>query len=406
MQVVVVGAGPAGAALSLVLARAGAQVRLVDRASSFDRVFRGEGLMPLGLDALAQLRLGWTVDELPGRIVESWRILIDGAEVLRIPEPADELGDRAFRVASPAALLERLVDDADREPTFSFRPGVRCADVERDAIGRIAGVRVVTDAGEETWPADLVVGCDGRGSSIRTKAGLRLDLAPEQYDVLWCKVPAPEALAGRTAFRIMVRAGAHPLIAYTSWDDLLQLGVIMPNGGLDEVRGAAWLDRALAAAPRWLADHVLAHRDEVVGPIRLHVLVGRAPSWTAPGVLLLGDAAHPMSPVRAQGINLALRDAVIAANHLAPLARRPVDHDRIDAACRAVQAEREPEVVRAQRLQRREASGQGDARAGSWRYALARRGARALGGFRWAQRAWLARQHELRFGSTTVELRV
>jgi 2-polyprenyl-6-methoxyphenol hydroxylase-like FAD-dependent oxidoreductase len=420
MRFVVVGAGPAGAALTLVLARAGVDVRLLDREAAFDRVFRGEGLMPLGLDALAQLDPGWSIDVIPGRVIDSWRIHIDGEEVLRIPEPVAELGDRAFRVASPAALLDRLVTAAAREPSCSFHPGVRCADLERDAGGRVVGVRVVTGAGEEAWPADLVVGCDGRGSSVRTKAGLALDRAPEQYDVLWCKLPTFEPPARHTAFRIMVRAGAHPLLSYTSWDDLLQLGVVMPRvrasasepaggestGGLDVPDGADWLRHALRAAPPWLVDHVLGHRDAIVGPTRLHVLVGRAPSWTAPGVLLLGDAAHPMSPVRAQGINLALRDAVVAANHLVPLGRRPVERDAVDAACRAVQAEREPEVVRAQQLQRREAAGQGDARAGSWRYALARRGARTLGGFRWAQRAWLARQRELRFGSTTVELTV
>ena len=112
------------------------------------------------------------------------------------------------------------------------------------------------------------------------------------------------------------------------------------------------------------------------------VLVGRAPAWTAPGVLVLGDAAHPMSPVRAQGINLALRDVIVAANHLVPAAAA-AGPDALDAACRAVQA---------------------DARAGSWRYAVARHGARLLGRYRWAQRAWLARQRDLRFGSTAVEL--
>lgn len=161
MRVAVVGAGPAGAALSLVLARAGVEVRLIDGATSFDRVFRGEGLLPLGLDALEQLRLGWSIDQVPGRTVESWRILIDGDEVLRIPEPVAEPWQSAFRVASPAALLERLVADADREPTFSFHP----------ACGALTSSATPT-------------------------------------------------------------AGAHPLISSTSWDHQLQLGVIMPRGGL------------------------------------------------------------------------------------------------------------------------------------------------------------------------------
>jgi 2-polyprenyl-6-methoxyphenol hydroxylase-like FAD-dependent oxidoreductase len=406
MKVVVVGAGPAGAALALLLARAGVHVRLVEREASSTRVFRGEGLMPLGLDALNEMRLDWSIGDIPGAPVEAWRIFIDGEQVFRIPEPVEELGARAFRVASPSALIDRLVEAAERQPTFTFHPGTRFVDVVRNASGRVTGIRAVGDEGPVEWPADLVVGCDGRGSPVRTKAGLALDLEPEQYDVLWFKVPPPATMAERCDFVIMVRAGEHPLIAYVSWDGSLQCGVIMPKGGLGRFDDAEdWLAAAVAAAPADLAEHVLARRDAVDGPIRLNVLVGRAPVWSAPGVLLLGDAAHPSSPVRAQGINLALRDVVVAANHLAPLAG-DADGAAIAAACRAIQREREPEIVRAQKLQRREAAGQGDARSGSWRFALARRGARLLGGYGWAQRAWLRRQHDLRFGSTQVRLRV
>jgi 2-polyprenyl-6-methoxyphenol hydroxylase-like FAD-dependent oxidoreductase len=113
-----------------------------------------------------------------------------------------------------------------------------------------------------------------------------------------------------------------------------------------------------------------------------------------------------MSPVRAQGINLALRDAIVAANHLVPVLREGAEPSALDAACRAVQAEREPEIVRPQKLQIREAAGQGDARSGSWRFKFAKRAARLLGRYRWAQNAWLGRQHDLRFGSAEVKLRV
>jgi hypothetical protein len=110
--------------------------------------------------------------------------------------------------------------------------------------------------------------------------------------------------------------------------------------------------------------------------------------------------------VRAQGINLALRDAVVAANHLIPALTGQLGVDAVDAACRVVQAEREPEIERAQRLQRRESRGQGAARSGSWRYTLARHGARLLGGHRWAETVWLRRQHDLWFGSRPVRLRL
>jgi 2-polyprenyl-6-methoxyphenol hydroxylase-like FAD-dependent oxidoreductase len=406
MRIVIVGAGPAGAALALLLSRHGADVRLLERESSVGGVFRGEGLMPLGIDALHQMGLGPLLAEVPGRKVAAWHISIDGEEVFRIPEPVAELGDRAFRVASPEALLERIIDAAREHPGFSYHPGTRFADPVRDADGRVVGVRAVRDGEAIEWPADLVVGCDGRGSSVRTRTGLRLERSPEAFDVLWFKAPPPVEAGGQCVFRIMVRRGEHPLVAYTSWDGLLQCGLIMPKGGLAGFRDDDWLPAAMRSAPRGLAEHVLDHADEVSRPVRLNVLVGLAPSWSAPGVLLLGDAAHPMSPVRAQGINLALRDVVVAANHLVPLVARPVDPRALDAACRAVQEEREPEIRRAQRLQRQEARGQGDARAATWRYALAKHGARALGRYGWAQRAWLRRQHDLRFGSTAVTLRV
>lgn len=405
LKVVVVGGGPAGAALSLLLARAGVDVRLLERETSSTRVFRGEGLMPLGLDALREMRLDWSISDIPGSPVESWRIFIGGQQVFRIPEPIAELGERAFRVASPSALLDRIIDDAGQQPTFAFHPGTRFVDLLRDGNGRVSGVKATHAGNDVQWPADLVVGCDGRGSTVRTRAGLALQQEREQYDVLWFKVPPPAALTGRCDFLIMVRAGEHPLIAYTSWDGMLQAGLIMPKGALGAFRdGGDWLSAAVRSAPSWLADHVVAHRGDVEGPIRLNVLVGRAPAWSAPGVLLLGDAAHPASPVRAQGINLALRDVIVAANHLVPLADGPRDAAGIDAACRTIQTEREPEVIRAQKLQRREAQGQGDARAGSWRFVLAKHGARLLGGHGWAQRAWLRRQHDLRFGSVPVRL--
>jgi 2-polyprenyl-6-methoxyphenol hydroxylase-like FAD-dependent oxidoreductase len=334
--------------------------------------------------------------------VRSWRIWIDGQEVLSVPEPVDELGERAFCVVSPAALLTGILTEAAWHPNLTYHPATRFAGLVRDHAGRAIGVRAVRDDQHLHWAADLLVGCDGRGSSVRTRAGLALTTAPEDYDVLWFKAPSGEDACD---FHIMVRGGQHPLVAYTSWDERLQCGVIMPKGGLAEFCGADWLARALGAAPQRLARHVLDHRVAVSAPVRLNVLVACAHSWTAPGVLLLGDAAHPMSPVRAQGFNLALRDVIVAGNHLGPLACGPADPSAIDRACAAIQAEREPEIRRAQRLQLREATGQADARAATWRFTLAKHGARALGRHRWAQRAWLRRQADLRFGTTKVTLR-
>lgn len=406
MKVLVVGAGPAGAATALLLARCGLGVALVERETSFERVFRGEGLMPLGIDALFEMGLGVVLESIPGRRVNSWNIWIDGEEVFVIPEPVEELGERAVRVVSQPALLEKMVEEASRYPTFSFERGTRVHDLIHDPGGRVVGAELQTDDGTREAHADLVIGTDGRGSLVRTRAGLRLELLPEQYDVLWFKMPAPEALREGCSFMIAVAAKQHPAICYTSWDGRLQYGLVMPKGGLKEIREKDWVCESVRSAPGWLAGHVLARREEIEGPTRLNVFVGRSPRWTVPGMLLLGDAAHPMSPVRAQGINLALRDAIVAANHLVPVLKNDAEPGALDAACRAVQAEREPEIVRAQKLQSREAAGQGDARSESWRFWFARRGAHLLGRYRWAQNAWLGRQHDLRFGSTEVKLRI
>ena len=230
-----VGAGPAGAATALLLARFGVEVRLVECESSFERVFRGEGLMPLGIDALFEMGLGGVIDTVPGRRVDSWDVWIDGEEVFVIPEPVEELGERAMRVVSQPSLLEEVVEEASRYPSFSFEWGVRFRDLLHDRDGRVIGAALEKGEGREVAQADLVIGCDGRGSLVRKRAGLGLELLPEQYDVLWFKLPAPERLREGCSIMIAVAAKEHPAICYTSWDGRLQYGLVMSKGGLKDI---------------------------------------------------------------------------------------------------------------------------------------------------------------------------
>ena len=149
----------------------------------------------MGIDALFEMGLEGMLESIPSRKVESWSIWIDGKEVFVIPEPVEELGDRAMRVVSQPALLKRMVEESSRYPSFSFERGVRVHDLIRDAAGRVVGAELETENGPQEARADLVVGCDGRGSLVRTRAGLELRLLPENYDVLWFKLPAPIASA-------------------------------------------------------------------------------------------------------------------------------------------------------------------------------------------------------------------
>lgn len=401
MGVIIVGAGPAGASLAFLLARAGIRVTLVEQETTFDRVFRGEGLMPAGMTALAQMGLlPFLQSAVPCRRLESWNIHLGGREVFVIPEP--DLGDVSLSVVSQPALLQTLVDQAEKYDGFEFKAGCQVQELLWKN-NRVVGVQVKTENQVFKLHSDLVIGCDGRGSLVRRKAGLKIDLQPDQYDVLWFKLPAPKPLQNTCQFYLMAKAQQYPASCYTSWDGQLQYGLILPKGGLGQLNGRDWLTVAARPAPDWLAAHVLAQREAVTPPVRLNVVVGRCARWWVPGALLLGDAAHPMSPVRAQGINLALRDAIVTANHLVP-AWQSDSAAVLDETLQRIQQERLPEIARSQTLQLREANGLKVIRSSPWKLAIAQRVLPVVGSLRPVQQAWLARQHDLRYGSYPVEL--
>lgn len=401
MRVLIVGAGPAGAALALLLARNDIEVLLVERETDFGRVFRGEGLMPTGLDALHQMGLRARLDEIPGGRLECWEIYLERRRIMQIVEPADELGDLAPRVVSQAGLLELLVAEAREHPSFDFRAGTTARDLLREA-GQVRGVRAATPDGEVELRADLVIGADGRASLVRKRSDLALRLLPESYDILWFKLPLPKSLEGRSPIQIFA-SGPDAALGYVSWDGRWQIAWMLPKGDWREARKRDWLAECAALMPEPLAAHVFEQRGALDGPTVLDVIVGRCPRWYAPGLLLLGDAAHPMSPVRAQGINLALRDAIVAANHLVPAARAGSDLEPVLAA---IQRERDREIVRAQRLQLREVRGQRWARQRPWLMKPMLALAPLITRGEWVGRAWLRQQRELRFGVTEVRLRV
>lgn len=405
MRVAVVGAGPAGAALSLLLARNGIEVVLIERESDFERVFRGEGLMPAGLSILHQMGLGERLRDLPGQPIEDWQIYLDRTRIMRIVEPSHELGELALRVMSQSALLELLIGEAAKHPTFTFLRGATVRDLHRSG-DRVAGLRISRPDGEEQLAVDLVVGADGRASVVRKRAGLELELLNEAYDVLWFKVAAPKRLGGTSSIQIFA-SGPDAALAYLSWDGRWQIAWLLPKGGWRSARERDWLAECASLLPEPFASHLLSQREQLDGPTLLDVMVGRCRRWHVPGLLLLGDAAHPMSPIRAQGINMALRDAAVAANHLVPAIRNGTD---ISAALAAIQQEREREIVRSQRLQYREARGQRWARKRPWLMAPllklipAMTRSPAIQG--WIQRTWLRQQRPLRMGISEVRLEV
>ncbi len=402
MRVAVVGAGPAGVAISYLLASRGIEVTLLERHSDFARVFRGEALMPSGVEALRTMGLESVLGSILGRRLNGWQMFIDGQSIMEVPEPLDELGPLAPRIIPQPAFLQKVVDEAAATSHCTFQAGATVRDLVW-AGDRVVGLKVDGSDGSREIPADLVIACDGRASVVRKRLGAELELIPEHYDVLWFKLPAPEQLLASSNVLLMVNR-THQAIAYVSWDGRMNVGLLRRKGTYAARESAEWAVELAAPAPGWLAQHIRSVADGIADPVLLDVIVGRCRHWSFPGALLIGDAAHPMSPVRAQGINAALRDAIVAANHLVP-ALRSGDAAAVDAACKAVQNEREPEIRRVQKLQYDDVRGL-NTRAAPLFLWLGRTLGSRLGRYAWAQRAWLASQKELRFGVTKVELTV
>ena len=348
-KVVIVGAGPAGAALSYLLARRGIEVMLLERHTDFAREFRGEGLMPSGVDALEQMGLGAALDALPQTRPAVLEIYRGARRLARIPLTPEQLGTPGPRIVSQPAMLEMLVAEAGRHPSFRLLRGVTVRDLLRDGE-RIIGVRAESSDGPSELRADLVIATDGRASVLRRRAGLHEQRTPQEFDVVWCKVPLPAFLADRTTGRAYLGHG-HAALVFPSYDGRLQIGWIIDKGSFGDLRTrgiATWLDEMAQHVSPDLATHLRDHGSEVSHPFLLDVICDRLVRWTAPGLLLLGDAAHPMSPVGAQGINIALRDALVAANHLVPVLLGAATPAELDEAARRIQAERMPEVEQIQ----------------------------------------------------------
>lgn len=404
MGVVIVGGGPGGLTTGLLLARGGVDVRVVETEPDFARSFRGEGLMPSGMDALHQMGLGHIFETIPSRKLESWDMYIDGKPIFSVPEPYQELGDRASRVVPQDQFLEAILNETRAYPNFRFDFDARFRDLIRDH-GRTSGAVLHTLSGEERVDADLVIGCDGRGSLVRARADLKLKLLPQSFDVFWFKLPAPASLHGTCSMSIMATSTVASM-CYTSWDDYLRYALTIPRGVRAPTEDADYLEEMARPAPPWLANHIRNLQPaEVEGPVRLKILIGRCERWTAPGVLVIGDAAHPMSPIRAQGINLALRDAIVTANQLVPAFENGVSYDAVDAAAAKIQTARAPEIARAQHLQYSDTRFWGTKLAPFF-VTLAKSVGPVLGQYQWAKNAWRNQQRDLWFGSTNVDLEV
>ena len=313
----IVGGGPAGAVLALLLARQGVGVTLLEAHGDFNRDFRGDGLQPAVLEVLGQMGLADRVLELALARLPSFPLhtpseTVQNADLssLKTPYP--------FMAMVPQVrFLDLIVAEAQRCPTFRLVMGARVETLVQEDDGHVQGVRYRAKDGCHEIRTRLVIGADGRSSRLRALAGLEPVRTASPIDFLWFRLPRHETDPG---------AGAY--LGDGGWVGLLnrgaewQVGYSLAKGGYARLRaqGVDALRRSVELRVPWLAGRTGLLRDWNQTSL-LSVEVCRLRRWHRPGLLLIGDAAHTMSPMAGVGISEAIQDAVVASNVLGPRLR-------------------------------------------------------------------------------------
>lgn len=311
---VIVGGGPAGMMLGLLLARAGVAVTVLEKHADFLRDFRGDTVHASTLRMLDELGLGQQFAALPHRLIESLRLTVAGVDI-RIDLRGLPGRHKHIALVPQWDFLELLAAAAQQEPTFTLLRSSEVLGVLRHD-GTVTGVRYRTAEGTSgEIHAPLTVACDGRGSTLRKSMVLLPRNFGAPMDVWWFRIPRSEHdPAGLTG-----AMGAGHVVAMIDRGDYYQCAFVIPKGSDQTLRaqGIEAFHRRVSAAVPWVADRIgaVTSFDEVK---LLDVQLNRLRRWYTDGLLFLGDAAHAMSPVGGVGINLAVADAVAAARLLAP----------------------------------------------------------------------------------------
>jgi 2-polyprenyl-6-methoxyphenol hydroxylase-like FAD-dependent oxidoreductase len=324
----VVGGGPAGMVLGLLLARAGIEVTVLEKHNDFLRDFRGDTVHASTIRLLDELGLGAEFRKLPQSRLETVGVPGPNGQLALIGDLTRLRPPYNYVATVPQwDFLDLLADAAKQEPTFRLRMNTEATELIQEG-GRVLGVRYRTaDGTEGAIHAELTVACDGRGSILRDQAGFRPHEFPVPFDVWWFRVPRHER--GGDVSGLSPRIKGNQFLVMINRGDYFQIGYFLPKGANERLRAEgldAFHERIATLAPE-LTDRVDTITDWNQVPM-LDVRLNRLRRWHTDGLLLIGDAAHAMSPVGGVGINVAVQDAVATATLLA----KPLREHRITPA--------------------------------------------------------------------------
>ena len=320
----IVGGGPCGLMLGFLLARAGVDVVILEKHGDFLRDFRGDTIHPSTLELMGELGLLDDFLKLPHEKATSIGAFFGNQEYAFADFTHLPTRCKFVALMPQWDFLNFLADRGKRYPTFHLHMRAEAVDLINEN-GYIRGVRATTPDGAMEVRADLTVACDGRHSTMRERAGLKAQDLGAPMDVLWFRLRKEARDPGET----MGRFTAGHIVVLISRGDYWQCAFVIPKGGFEETRRAglpAFRNEVARLVPLF-ADRVdeLADWEQVK---LLTVAVNRLDQWHRPGLLCIGDAAHAMSPIGGVGINLAVQDAVAAANILwQPLATATLQQD-------------------------------------------------------------------------------